>query len=98
MKNSRNGSGAAEYRVDYRPTAVKDLDGIPIRVQDKIFAAVDALGHNPLPRGTKKIKDARNRFRIRVGDYRIVYRIHFDERLVQVEFVRHRKDIYKQLD
>lgn len=98
VKNLRSASEASGYRVEYRPTAIKDLDDIPAAIQERVFSAVDSLEKNPLPRRTKKIKKEKNRFRIRVGVYRVVYRVFFDEKLIMVEFVRHRKNIYKHLD
>ena len=59
---------------------------------------LDSLAKNPLPSGTKKLRNKRNRFRIRVGVYRVVYRVYFDDRLVMVELIRHRKDVYRELD
>jgi len=95
MKSSSSGSGAVKFRVEYRPTTVKDFYSIPEDSVERIFRAVDALADNPLPHGSKKLRGRKNRFRIKVGVYRVVYRIDTVSRLVMVELIRHRKDIYR---
>ena len=86
------------YRIEYRKAAIKDLDEIPVAIQERIFSVVDSLGLNPFPRGIRKLKNEKKRFRIRVGVYRVVYRVFSSEKLVIVEFIRHRKAIYRNLD
>jgi len=61
-----------------------------------ISHAIDALEENPRPSGCKKLKDAtENLWRIRVGDYRIIYVIADEVKIVDVRKVGHRKDIYE---
>ena len=98
MKNSRRESAPVEFRVEYRPTADKDFDNIPEEYLDKIFSLIQPLAVNPQPRGCVKLKGKKNRYRIRCGKYRIVYKIDINNRIVLVEFIRHRKDIYRYLD
>ena len=98
MKNSSSESAPVEFRIEYRPTADQDFDDIPEEYLDKIFDLILALGVNPRPRGCIKLKGKKKRYRIRCGKYRIVYRINFDSKIVLVEFVRHRKNVYRDLD
>ena len=57
--------------------------------------AIVQLGHNPLPRNTKKMRDAPDYYRLRIGQYRVVY--HFKKRIeiITIIKIRHRKDVYK---
>ncbi|MEY4397388.1 MAG: hypothetical protein RLZZ40_1144, partial [Actinomycetota bacterium] len=81
----------------FLPPAEKALSKIhPVSRQKLIFAA-QALGHNPFPTKSKKIVAPRDMFRVRVGDYRLVYSVHDDELLVLVVTLGHRKNVYRGL-
>jgi mRNA interferase RelE/StbE len=71
--------------------AYRRLHG-PLR--DRIRAAVEGLGSNPRPIGAVKLA-GRDDFRIRVGDYRIVYAIDDDDRIVLIARVAHRREVYR---
>jgi len=82
------------YAVQYARSARKELESLPSSVQDRILKAVDDLRINSRPRGSKKLKAAVDTYRIRVGDYRVVYEIEEEELIVLIVRVRHRKDVY----
>ncbi len=69
------------YRVEPYKGFSKDLARLPRTDQERVVAAVDALQANPRPHGVKKLKGRYNEWRIRVGDYRVIYTI-IDDRLV----------------
>ncbi|MCX6198950.1 MAG: type II toxin-antitoxin system RelE/ParE family toxin [Bacteroidetes bacterium] len=76
--------------------AEKDLAKIPTSTLKKIFPAIKALAVNPRPHGCKKLKGMEEYlWRIRVGDYRVVYSIDDEIKLVEVRKAGHRKDIYE---
>lgn len=82
------------YQVTIKPTAVKALEKINDPAYSNIKKAILALAHDPRPHGYKKLK-GRDGYRIRVGDYRILYNV-FDHILsVDVVNLGHRKDIYE---
>ena len=87
-----------KYEVEIRPTANKDFEKIPTKYHDLILQKFENLAFNPRPRGSLLINRKRNRYRIRTGIYRIIYSLDFNSRVVLIEFVRHRKDIYRGLD
>jgi mRNA interferase RelE/StbE len=82
------------YTVIFSRPARKDLEALPPKAQDRILAAVAGLGTNPRGQGSKKLKGVDDSYRIRVGDYRVVYEIHDDIVTVLIVRVRHRKDAY----
>ena len=84
------------YEILLTPSAVKDYKKIPDSEVKHINDAIDALADNPKPARCKKLKN-RNAYRIRVGDYRIIYEIKDDKLVVLVVRVRHRKEVYKNL-
>ena len=73
------------------------LDSLPREVHSRIRAKIDLLAENPRPIGSLKIAGSRNSYRIRVGDYRVVYEVHDDDRLVIVFIVAHRRESYRGL-
>ena len=84
-----------EYRVIFKRSADKSLRTLPVSVQRRIAIAADALGSNPRPLGCSKLKGEDDLWRIRVGQYRVVYTIQDDALIVLVVRVAHRKDIYR---
>ena len=83
------------YEIIIRPTAEKSLDKIPRPSRRRIADALDKLREDPRPAGVVKLSGEDNLWRIRVGDYRVVYEIHDDRLIVLVLRVAHRKDVYR---
>jgi mRNA interferase RelE/StbE len=87
----------AEYRVILKPSADKALQKIPVDMQRRIVAKLDELAVNPRPANVVKLAGDDNLWRIRAGDYRVVYEIHDREITVCVLAIGHRRDIYRGL-
>jgi mRNA interferase RelE/StbE len=87
----------ASYKVILKPSVEKDLRSLPQSALKRVFKRIEALGDDPCPRGSLKLAGAEQLYRIRVGDYRIVYTVDKDSRQVVVYYVRHRRDVYRQL-
>jgi mRNA interferase RelE/StbE len=85
---------ALRYTVVFSKTAERQLDRIPDKVAKSLVEAAEALEENPRPRGCVKLKGMEG-FRIRKGDYRIIYNITDSILTVLVVEVGHRKDIYR---
>ena len=85
------------YKVFIERNAEKDFRKIPKTIQKKVISAIIKLKTNPKPRKVKKISGSENYYRIRVGDYRIVYEIDGKEKKVNVFRVRHRREAYLNL-
>jgi len=83
------------YEIIIRPTAEKSLDKIPRPVRRRIADELEELRSNPHPAGVIKLAGYENLWRIRVGDYRVVYEIHDDQLVILVLRVAHRKDVYR---
>ena len=86
----------AEYRLIVRPTVDHDVRGIPKLTLRRIVAVIKALSDEPLPHGSSKLRGMDKTFRIRVGDYRIVYEVDSREHVIDVLHVAHRRDVYRQ--
>ena len=85
----------ASYQIEWKRSALKELEKLPRRFVSKIIAAIKDLSENPYPQGMKKLVGSEHTYRIRVGDYRIVYEIFANKLVVEIVRVRHRKDVYK---
>lgn len=81
------------YQVQIRKTAQKQLDKLPDDVAETLLDAIEALANNPRPNGYKNLK-GRNGYRIRKGDYRIIYDIFDNILVIDVISLGHRRDIY----
>ncbi len=85
----------ASYSIVWKSSASKELRKLPKPIITRIVAAVLDLGTEPRPDGVRKLTASEDTYRIRVGDYRIIYTI-FDTRLViEIIKVRDRKEAYK---
>lgn len=85
------------YSVEFVKSAKKEFDRLPLKAKGKILDALSLLAINPFSEmiPCKKIKGAENLYRVRVGDYRIVYDILKKKLRILVIKVGHRKDIYR---
>jgi mRNA interferase RelE/StbE len=85
----------ASFRIEFARSATKDLRGIDRQWIPKVLAAIEALADDPRPVGCKKLVGSDHTYRIRIGDYRVVYEIQGGELVVFVVRVRHRRDVYR---
>ena len=85
----------ATYKVIFKPSTDKALQKLPVDAQRRIVTAVDALTVKPRPHGVVKMAGDDNLWRVRVGEYRIVYEIHDGQLIVLVLRVAHRRDVYR---
>ncbi|MDP9195921.1 MAG: type II toxin-antitoxin system RelE/ParE family toxin [Pseudomonadota bacterium] len=85
------------YQVTLTPSARRDLLRLDFSIQKRIVNGLEKLARNPIPAGVEKLSGAERFWRIRIGDYRIVYAVDEDHRLVIAAIIRHRKDVYKDL-
>jgi mRNA interferase RelE/StbE len=84
----------AEYKIYFKESVERDFRIIPKKDLKKILSRIDALGRDPRPTGHEKLT-GQERYRIRQGQYRIVYSIDDKELTVWVVKVGHRKDVYR---
>ena len=85
-----------EYKVFFRPSADRALKELPQDVQRRIVGEVATLAYDPRPAGVVKLAGHENLWRIRMGNYRVVYEIHDNRLVVLVLRVAHRKDAYRR--
>lgn len=83
------------YTIRILPTAQRQLAKLDPPMQARIATAIDELAASPRPPGAKKLSGKENLWRIRVGDYRILYQIADRQLLVIVVAIGHRGDVYR---
>ncbi len=84
------------YKIEWRPSTKKDLKRISKPEVLRIIKAVEGLSNEPRPRGSTKLTGSDFTYRIRIGDYRVIYEIHDEIILIEVVKVGHRKDVYRK--
>lgn len=87
----------APLEIVLAPAAVRDLRGLDRSVQKSVVALLDRLATDPRPPGAEKLRGHASFWRVRTGNYRVIYHIE-DERLIVVLVIRDRKDVYRTLD
>jgi mRNA interferase RelE/StbE len=85
---------AGKYNVQLARSARKELESLDKSIVVRIFARLVALSDDPRPPGCKKLRGANDLWRVRVGDYRVIYAISDRERVVDVSAIHHRSDAY----
>jgi len=84
-----------KYRIEFTKAADRQFSKLPEREQKRLALRIDELADEPRPAGCRKLEGADDLYRIRSGDYRVVYQV--ADRVITVTVVRvgHRRDIYK---
>jgi mRNA interferase RelE/StbE len=84
----------SSYAVELKPSARKELESLPDTVLARVVRKMEALGSDPRPAGCKKLRGYKDQWRVRIGDWRIVYIIDDPARLVSVTRIAHRREVY----
>ena len=84
-----------DYTLTFAKSARKELEKLPSQVVARIFAKIESLPATPRPPGCQKLKGNNALWRIRVGDYRVLYVIDDATRIVDIVAVGNRRDIYR---
>jgi mRNA interferase RelE/StbE len=86
-----------EYEIEFTHRAFRQFQSLQFTVQKKIGAKVELLRKDPRQRGIEKLEGIKSAYRLRVGDYRVVFEVLDEFQLVRVVKVGHRRDVYRGL-
>ena len=84
----------ASYSIEIKRSAARELAELPKQDRLRVIARIEQLAHDPRPSGSEKLS-GRERYRVRQGDYRILYEIHDHVLLVMVVRIGHRREVYR---
>ena len=82
------------YRIIIKPSAQKDLDRLPDKELKRVLERFEQLKNNPRPIGVQKLSDDEG-YRVRIGNYRILFIINDKIKNIFIYRIKHRKDVYK---
>ena len=85
-----------DYTVHVKPPARKELEALPDNVVARVLQKMEALPSTPRPAGCKKLKGYKDQWRVRVGDWRVVYIIDDTAKLISITRIAHRGEVYEQ--
>jgi len=85
------------YKIVFKPSVEKDLQNLPRATVARTMERIETLAANPFPPASAKLCSSERLYRIRVGDYRIVYEVDPKAALITVHYVRHRREVYRRL-
>ncbi|MGP8244250.1 MAG: type II toxin-antitoxin system RelE family toxin [Bryobacteraceae bacterium] len=84
------------YSVEVKPPARKELETLPDSVLARVVKKIESLGHAPRPTGCKKLRGYKGQWRVRVGDWRVVYIIDDAAKLISVTRIAQRREVYER--
>lgn len=85
------------YTIVFKKSAEKDLSLIDHKTIKRIINKIETLENNPFPQSSTKLVGTDSTYRLRVGDYRIIYQINEENKTITIYYIRHRKDVYRRL-
>ncbi|MFO0701890.1 MAG: type II toxin-antitoxin system RelE/ParE family toxin [Nitrospira sp.] len=83
------------YSIEVKPSARKELEALPDPILARIVRKLESLADTPRPSGCKKLKGYKEQWRIRIGDWRVVYLIDETKKLVSILRIAHRREVYE---
>ena len=85
------------YRIEFTPRADREFRALEKSTQIRLARRIDALAEDPHPQGIKKLAGAEDLYRLRVGDYRIIYQVQGKRLVVLIVRIGHRADVYRRM-
>ena len=85
----------ARYGLEVKDKAVKELSRVRPDVGRRLLRSIESLASDPRPKQSHKLSESENSYRLRVGDYRVLYQVDDEARLVTIFKVGHRREVYR---
>jgi mRNA interferase RelE/StbE len=84
-----------DYKLTFARSASRELQRLDPPIARRVLSAIEKLGQNPRPSGCLKLIGSANDWRIRIGDWRVIYAINDEKLIVDIVAIRHRSDAYR---
>ncbi|MHC5539092.1 type II toxin-antitoxin system RelE family toxin [Singulisphaera rosea] len=88
-------SAGLPFRIEFAKPAIKYLEALPNEIRQRIFTKIELLAANPHPQGSERITGVAGHFRVRIGDYRVIYEVMDTQLIIKVVKIGHRRDVYR---
>ena len=85
----------ADYAITFARSARRELEALDASILRRVIARIDGLAQEPRLPGSRKLQGEQNLWRIRIGDYRVVYSVDDRHRIVDIVRIRHRREVYR---
>ena len=85
------------FRIKFKRSAEQDIRRIDRKLIPDILTKIEALADNPFPRQSLKLSGAETTYRLRIGDYRVIYNVDASRKSIIVHHIRHRREVYRKL-
>lgn len=85
------------FSIIFKPSIAKDLHRLPRVAVTRVMRRIEDLQSDPFPSQSIKLSGTERLYRVRVGDYRIVYEVDTQSKQVTIHYVRHRREVYRSL-
>jgi mRNA interferase RelE/StbE len=85
------------YRIEFAPKAERDFKALDGSIRRRMARRIQSLADNPYPQGIKKLEGEDELYRLRVGDYRVLYQVQRQRVVILVVGIGHRRDIYRRI-
>ena len=85
------------YQIKFQPSVEKDLRKLSSENCDRLLSRIEELANEPLPVQAIKLKGTEGLYRVRVGDYRIIYEVDAFAKNILIHYVRHRREVYRDM-
>jgi len=85
------------YTIEFSPSAVRQFKSLQRKEQIRLKQRIDALAEDPYPKDTKKLTNNNDLYRIRIGNFRVIYTVQNNQLIVLVVKIGHRREIYRKL-
>lgn len=84
------------FKIEVLPSAADELASLPREIQRRLARKIDALADRPQPQGVRMSRGKEQLLRLRVGDYRVIYRLSSERRTIVIVKIGHRGDVYRR--
>lgn len=87
----------ASFKIELKQSAERDLRRIPSTHVANILGKIESLGETPFPQQAQRLTNVEATYRLRVGDYRVIYQVDSKQTAITVVYIRHRREVYRKL-
>jgi len=85
------------FKILWKKSTERDIREIDPNQVPRLIEVIESLAQDPYPRQCHKLRGAEKLYRIRIGDYRVIYEVNTEEKTIIIYYIRHRREAYKEL-